>query len=88
MISVIVPVHNVKKYLGQCIESICCQTYKDLEIILVDDGSDDGSEKICDLYQNADDRIIVLHKENKGIVSARKAGLQISHGEYLSLIHI
>lgn len=49
MISVIVPVHNVKKYLGQCIESICCQTYKDLEIILVDDGSDDGSEKsvIC-----------------------------------------
>jgi len=86
MISVIVPVHNVKKYLGQCIESICCQTYKDLEIILVDDGSYDGSEKICDLYQNADDRIIVLHKENKGIVSARKAGLQISHGEYIAYV--
>lgn len=55
-------------------------------IILVDDGSYDGSEKICDLYQNADDRIIVLHKENKGLVSARKAGLQISHGEYIAYV--
>lgn len=64
MISVIVPIYNVSQYLEQCIESICCQTYKDLEIILVDDGSDDGSEKICDSYLQKDARIVVIHNEN------------------------
>lgn len=76
MISVIVPIYNVKLYLEQCIESICCQTYKDLEIILVDDGSCDGSAELCDVYQKRDDRIVVIHKTNRGLVSARKAGLQ------------
>ena len=80
MISVIVPIYNVSQYLNKCIESICRQTYKDLEIILVDDGSDDGSEKICDSYLQKDARIVVIHKENGGLVSARKAGLAASHG--------
>ena len=86
MISVIVPVHNVKKYLGQCIESICCQTYKDLEIILVDDGSYDGSEKICDEYQLKDNRIKVVHKLNEGTVSARECGIRCAQGKLVSFI--
>lgn len=86
MLSVIVPIYNVKPYLRQCIESICCQTYRDLEIILVDDGSCDGSSEICDQYRKMDDRIVVLHKENEGLVKARKAGLQISRGEYIAYV--
>lgn len=86
MLSVIVPIYNVKLYLRQCIESICCQTYTDLEIILVDDGSCDGSSEICDQYRKMDDRIVVLHKENEGLVKARKAGLQISRGEYIAYV--
>jgi len=86
MISVIVPIYNVKRYLRQCIESICCQTYKELEIILVDDGSYDGSSQICDSYQAADDRVVVIHKENGGLVNARKAGLQASHGRYIAYV--
>lgn len=86
MISVIVPIYNVQRYLRECIESICCQTYRNLEIILVDDGSDDGSAQICDAYQKADSRIVVLHKENGGLVSARKAGLMASHGSYIAYV--
>ena len=86
MISVIVPIYNVKLYLEQCIESICCQTYKDLEIILVDDGSCDGSAELCDVYQKRDDRIVVIHKTNRGLVSARKAGLQASRGSYIAYV--
>lgn len=86
MISVIVPIYNVSQYLKQCIESICHQTYKDLEIILVDDGSDDGSEKICDSYLQKDSRIAVIHKKNGGLVSARKAGLAASHGKYIAYV--
>lgn len=86
MISVIVPVHNVKMYLIQCIESICNQTYKDLEIILVDDGSDDDSSEICDFYQRADDRIVVIHKENEGLVRARKTGIEASRGRYIAYV--
>lgn len=86
MISVIVPIYNVKPYLMQCIESICNQTYRDLEIVLVDDGSSDGSSLICDQYQRIDDRIVVLHKENEGLVNARKSGLQISQGEYIAYV--
>ena len=86
MISVIVPIYNVKPYLMQCIESICNQTYRDLEIVLVDDGSSDGSSLICDQYQRIDDRIVVLHKENEGLVNARKSGLQISRGEYIAYV--
>lgn len=86
MLSVIVPIYNVRPYLGQCIESICNQTYRDLEIILVDDGSCDGSSGICDQYQAMDDRIVVLHKENEGLVKARKSGLQMSRGEYIAYV--
>lgn len=86
MISVIVPIYNVAKYLEQCIKSICRQTYKNLEIILVDDGSNDGSEKICDMYQQRDNRIAVIHKDNRGLVSARKTGLAASHGRYIAYV--
>lgn len=81
-ISVIVPVYNVEKYIRKSIESLIGQTYKNLEIILVDDGSTDRSGEICDEYAQKDNRIIVIHKENGGIVSARKTGIQAATGEY------
>ncbi len=83
LISVIVPVYNVEKYLDRCIESIAEQTYQNLEIILVDDGSPDNSGKICDEWAENDDRIIVIHKENGGVSSARNRGLDIAKGEYI-----
>lgn len=86
MISVIVPIYNVKKYLPQCIESICNQTYKELEIILVNDGSTDGCYEICEEYCKKDSRISVIHTENKGAESARKTGLRAAHGEYVSIV--
>lgn len=76
-ISVIVPIYNVEKYLKKCIESIINQTYKNLEIILVDDGSTDDSGKICDEYASKDTRIKVIHKVNGGQSSARNAGIDV-----------
>ena len=81
-ISVIIPVYNVEKYIKKAIESVIEQTYKDLEIILIDDGSTDASGIICDNYANIDERIRVIHKVNGGIVSARKAGINIATGSY------
>ena len=75
LISVIVPVYMIERYIGICIESIINQTYHNLEIILVDDGSRDRCSQICDLYAKKDRRIKVIHKKNGGLVSARKAGL-------------
>lgn len=86
LISVIVPVYNVEKYLPQCIDSILNQTIKNLEIILVDDGSLDNSGKICDEFSKKDDRIVVIHKENNGLSSARNAGLEIAKGNYIGFI--
>lgn len=86
LISVIVPVYNVEKYLERCVDSLLAQTYKNLEIILVDDGSTDRSGEICDKYRLCDDRIIVVHKENGGLSSARNAGLEIASGEYIGFI--
>lgn len=86
MISVIVPVYNSEKYLKQCVDSICNQTYKELEIILVDDGSTDNSSQICDQLAEKDKRIIVIHKENGGSTSARNAGLRVSKGEYIGFV--
>ena len=86
MISVIVPIYNVEKYLRQCIDSIINQTYKDLEIILVDDGSPDGSPEICDEYAQKDSRIKVIHKENGGLIAARKTGVNASTGEYVTFV--
>lgn len=86
MISIIVPVYNVDKYLIQCVDSICGQTYADLEIILVDDGSTDSSGRICDEYALKDTRIKVIHKENGGLVSARKAGVRAATGQYVGSV--
>ncbi len=86
MISVIVPVYNVEKYLHKCVDSIINQTYKDLEIILVDDGSPDNCPKICDEYAQKDNRIKVIHKENGGLSSARNAGLQVAIGDYIAFV--
>ena len=83
LISVVVPVYNVEKYLRESVESILAQTYKELEIILVDDGSADESGKICDEYASADNRITVIHKENGGLSDARNTGLKNSHGKYI-----
>jgi len=86
MISVIVPVYNVGKYLNRCIFSIVNQTYSDLEIILVDDGSFDDSAIICDEWKRKDNRIKVIHKKNGGLSDARNAGLEIFSGEYVSFV--
>jgi len=86
LISVIVPIYNVEAYLPRCVDSICAQTYRNLEIILVDDGSPDGSGAICDAYAQKDARVRVIHKENGGLSSARNAGINIAQGEYLAFV--
>lgn len=86
MISVIVPVYNVEKYLDNCVESIVNQTYKDLEIILVDDGSPDNCPAMCDEWAKKDKRIKVIHKQNGGLSSARNAGLETATGEYVAFV--
>lgn len=86
MVSVIVPVYNVEQYLKEAIESIIGQTYKDIEIILVDDGSTDKSGNICDEYKEKDDRIKVIHQENKGLSGARNSGLDVCAGEFVAFL--
>lgn len=83
LISVIVPVYNVEKYLEKCVESICLQTYMHLEIILVDDGSTDRSGSICDALAVTDKRITVIHKENGGLSDARNAGMNAANGTFI-----
>lgn len=85
-ISVIVPIYNTETYLRQCLDSIVCQTYANIEIILVDDGSVDGCPEICDAYAEKDKRIRVIHKQNGGQISARKAGMSVATGEYIAFI--
>lgn len=85
-ISVVIPVYNVEKYFDKCMQSVLNQTYKNLEIILVDDGSTDASGKMCDKYAAQDTRVRVVHKKNGGLVSARKAGVVLATGEYTSYI--
>lgn len=85
-ISVIVPVYNVEDYIRKCLDSLINQTYKNLEIIVVDDGSQDSSGKICDEYANKDQRIHVIHKANGGLVSARKSGILLATGEYSTYV--
>lgn len=86
LLSVIIPVYNIEKYLAQCIQSVINQTYKFLEIILVDDGSTDSSGDICDNYGEIDNRIKVIHKVNGGLVSARKEGLTHASGYYTAFV--
>ena len=86
MLSVIVPVYNVQNYLRKCVDSLINQTYENLEIILVDDGSADESGKICDSYEELDRRVHVVHKENGGLADARNVGLDYAHGEWISFV--
>lgn len=86
LISVIVPVYNVEQYLPKCVDSILNQTYRNLEVILVDDGTKDSSDRICDAYALQDPRVRVIHKRNGGLSSARNAGIDIASGEYIGFI--
>lgn len=86
LVSIIVPVYNVQKYIRRCLDSIINQTYKTLEIILIDDGSTDDSGKICDEYAKKDNRIIVKHNTNRGVSYARNYGIKLANGQYLSFI--
>ena len=86
LISVIIPIYNVEQYLKRCVESLRHQTYSNLEIILVDDGSPDSCGKICDDYQKADNRIKVIHKKNGGLSDARNVGIGMAQGEYITCI--
>lgn len=86
LISVIVPVYKVEKYLDRCVESIVNQTYKNLEIILVDDGSPDNSSALCDEWAEKDSRIKVIHKENGGVSAARNAAIDIANGEFIGFV--
>lgn len=86
LISIIVPVYNVEDYLEKCLSSLLIQTYKNLQIILIDDGSTDGGGKICDSYRARDERIVVYHLENKGVSEARNYGLDRAAGKYVFFI--
>lgn len=86
LISVIVPIYKVEQYLNRCVQSIVDQTYKNLEIILVDDGSPDNSPAMCDAWAEKDDRVQVVHKKNGGVSSARNAGLDVANGAYIGFV--
>ena len=86
LLSVIIPVYNVKPYLEKCVESIVDQTYHNLQIILVDDGSTDGSQTICDELAQKDSRIVVIHKENGGLSTARNVGMDRAKGDYIAFV--
>lgn len=85
-VSIVIPVYNMEQYLDRCMESVLNQTLSEIEIILVDDGSKDASPALCDAYQERDQRVVVLHKENGGLTSAWKAGSRIATGEYIGYV--
>lgn len=86
MVSIIVPIYAVEQYLEKCIDSLLAQTYKDIEIILVDDGSPDRCGEICDRYAAADKRVVVIHQQNQGVSAARNAGIDAAKGEYVAFV--
>ena len=86
LITIVIPVYKVEKYIDRCIKSVINQTYKNLEIILVDDGSPDNCPKICDEYAEKDKRIKVIHKKNGGLSDARNVGIEAAKGKYISFI--
>lgn len=86
LISVIIPIYGVEEYLNQCIQSVVSQTYQNLEIILVDDGSQDACPRMCDMWAKKDTRIVVIHKENGGLSDARNAGMKVAIGQYIAFV--
>lgn len=86
LVSIIIPVYNIGNYLQRCLQTVLKQTYHNIEIILIDDGSTDNSFYICSEYANEDDRIVVIHQENKGVSAARNVGLEISKGDFITFI--
>ena len=86
LITIVVPVYNVEKYISDCLDSLISQTYKNIEIILVDDGSTDMSGAICDRYTTLDARIKVIHKQNEGLGFARNTGLEVAQGKFVTFI--
>ena len=86
LVSIIIPIYGVELYLKQCIESVLSQTYQNLQIILVNDGSKDKCGEICDYYSTKDARIQIIHKQNEGLVNARKSGLAIAKGEFITFV--
>lgn len=85
-VSIIVPIYNTENYLNTCIKNLINQTLKEIEIILIDDGSTDNSGKICDEYAKKDKRIKVIHKKNEGAALARNVGIEIAQGEYIAFV--
>lgn len=86
LVSIIVPIYNVELFLNECVESLIAQTYKNIEIILVDDGSPDTCPQICDQWESKDSRIHVIHKQNGGLSDARNAGIEVSNGDYIMFV--
>lgn len=86
LVSIIIPIYNVEKYIEKCLNSVINQTYNNIEIILIDDGSEDKSKQICDDYAKTDTRIKVIHKKNEGVSKARNIGIDISKGEFITFI--
>lgn len=86
MLSIITPVYNVEAYLSRCVQSVLAQSYQDVELILVDDGSTDGSSLLCDEWAAKDERVIVIHQSNGGVSSARNAALEVAGGDYVTFV--
>lgn len=86
LISIIVPVYNTYEYLKKCLDSVCVQCCDQIQVVIVDDGSSDGSERVCDEYAEKYQDILVIHKENEGLVSARKTGIEVSRGKYIAFL--
>ncbi len=86
LLSIITPVYNVETYLDRCVYSVLSQSYRNIELILIDDGSTDGSSLLCDKWKEKDGRVFVVHKENGGVSSARNAGLEIAQGDYITFV--
>ena len=87
-ISVIIPVYNSKKYLNKCITSVLNQSYQNIEVILVDDGSTDSSGEICDEYEKMDNRVKTIHKKNGGPSECRNVGLKVATGKYIGFLYV
>ena len=82
-LSVIIPIYSAEKFISKCVDSVLSQNYSNMEIILVDDGSPDNCPKICDDYAKQDERVKVIHQNNKGVAEARNAGVEMASGEYI-----